>query len=411
MDIKNNEYYLLKISEFLDGELTPEETHELFSVIADNPELQDELKSSMAVRNMFHQELIPPPKESKIMLYGKLNLQKTAVLLSLLLSIFTQLRRFILNPAVGATLVGVGIFLMGYFTSEFAKKQDNTNLNNAIVAPKVINQNKENIPVVSSKELPDNSNQTIAKFTRKPTGKKLNTNLAMNNSSISFDNPTEIINTSNSLNEEELHSSNLSNDDYERLIYSALLGKNNQLLNVSATKGTYTEVDYLISSFLDKMSLAITKSNNSSNIKNDLEPLSNPMLNDYSVAIGYNLNENSIIAIEFGQENYPQRYTGVINQSDAVINQVYTAQWYGLSYQYNFDNISNKILINPFIKVLSSLTKVGPLFKGSFGLNYSVNDKLILNVGLESSTLIYEFQGNRFNTMKYGIFYGAKLNF
>lgn len=406
MDIKNKDYYLIKISEFLDGELSPEETRDLFNQIANNTDLQEELKTSMAVRNMFHQELLPPPKQSKIMLYGKLNLQKSAVIISLLLSLFTYFRRILLNPAVGATLVGIGIFLLGYFTAEYAKNQNTSTAQNSIVSSSISNTENELIPIVKSQEI-DNNQTTFVKLNKT---KKFN---RPNDSSISDLSLNTQVKTNNqdiiTQNEGGLALNNFEN--YDRQINPTIFAKNNQNINYNTKKGNLTEIDYLITSFLDKMSIGISKSNSTSNIKNNLEPLSNPMLNDYSVAVGYSLNENNIIAIEFGQENYPQRYTGVINQNEAVINQVYTAQWYGLSYQYNFDKISDKVLINPFVKILSSLTKIGPFFKGSLGMNYSVNDKLILNIGLESSTLLYEFQGKNFNTTKYGLFYGAKINF
>ena len=413
MDIKNHEYYLIRISEFLDGELSPDETRELFNYIANNPELQEELKSSIAVRNMFHQELIPPPKNSKILLYGKLNLQKSAAILSLFLSIFTHFRRFIMNPAVGSALVGIGIFLLGFYTAEFAKKQSNPATSSKIVSPQISNSEKEPIPIVQSKELNGTNVPFVPKANQPPKiarsekNNKPNSNIAA--ITVLFNNNQDNLIQNIPTNNDE--TTNLNQINYDRLIYSATFAPINQHIGTTTIKRSYPEIDYLISSFLDKMSIGISKSNSTSNIKNDLEPLSNPMLNDYSVAIGYNLNESNVIAIEFGQENYPQRYTGVINESEAVINQVYTAQWYGVSYQYNFDGITDKMMINPFIKILSSLTKVGPFFKGSLGMNYSINDKLILNIGLESSTLLYEFQGKNFNTTKYGIFYGAKINF
>lgn len=409
MDIKNHEYYLLKISEFLDGELNPEETRELFNFIADNPELQEELKSSMAVRNMFHQELIPPPKQSRIMLYSKLNLQKTAVVLSLLLSFFAYFRRFLLNPAVGATLLGIVIFLTGYFTSEYAKNKDNS-INPATTNTQIISQqdNISNVPIVSSKELNMNSSNNLAQTTQPIIANKKITKISPVQNFDKVETKIEKQNTGNTENE---NIARQTTEDTDKIVFATLYDNNSKQLKIGSTKSNFTEIDYFISSFLDKMSISITKSNNSSNIKTDLEPLSNPLLNDYSIAIGYNINENNIISFELGQENFPQRYTGVINESNAIIYQVYTAQWYGVSYQYNFDKVSNKLLINPFFRVLSSLTKVGPFFKTSLGMNYYVNDKLILNLGLEGSTLIFEFQGNQFNTAKYGIFYGAKLNF
>lgn len=411
MDIKNNEYYLIKISEFLDGELSAEETRELFVHIADSPELQEELKTSMAVRNMFHQELIPPPKQAKIFLYGKLNLQKTAVVLSFLISVITQFRKILLNPAVGATLLGLGIFLLGYFSAEYVKNQNLANSNKTTQTNLIAKQVDQSIPVVSSKEIASNP-KSIANINKPIALSKTKfSNQVLPNITNSFQSSANFSDNEFSYNQEKNLAKEPHTQDFERMVTSTLLAKANKNVKFNIPNETYPEFDYLISSFLDKMSIAITKSNNNSNIKTNLEPLSNPMLNDYSVAIAYNINEQNALAIEFGQENYAQRFSGIINQSNAIINQVYTAQWYGFSYQYNFDKLSNQVLVNPFFKVLAGVTKIGPMFKGSFGLGYSVNDKLILNAGLEASTLIYEFQGNRFNTNKYGFFYGAKLNF
>ncbi len=412
MNIKNNEYYLIKISEFLDGELSADETRELFNHIADNPELQEELKTSMAVRNMFHQELIPPPKQARIFLYSKLNLQKTAVILSFLISIATQFRKILLNPALGATLVGVGIFLLGYFSSEYLKSHNYIASKKSNQTNSIVEQVDQKIPIVSSKEVINNHinseviNKPIVSFKNsKLLSSKVSNSLNLSQTS------TNLPNTLTTINQEENSTSEPNNQDFERKVISTFYARQDKNLSNNIPKGNFPEINYLISSFLDKMSITITKSNNNSNVKTNLEPLSNPMLNDYSLAIAYNFNEKNALAIEFGQENYAQRFSGIINQSNAIINQVYTAQWYGVSYQYNFDKLSPKLLINPFFKVLTGITKIGPLLKGSLGLSYSVNDKLIINAGLEASTLIYEFQGNRFNTNKYGFFYGAKLNF
>lgn len=405
MDINNNDYYLLKISEFLDGELSPEETRELFNYIADNPELQEELKSSMAVRNMFHQELIPPPPQSKVLLYSKLNLQKTAVVLGFLITTLTQLRKILFNPTVGATLLGIGMFLMGYYASQLSFDRNQNSSFNATSSQIEKNNAADNIPIVSSSEKispvqtskANNSNPTVPNKSKPKTMQSLpqiKTAQANNN----------------------LYEANSEIIDYKAPIQNELLlskskSSNYDLNNNKINFELLPEVEYILSSFLDKMSISITKSNNTSTIKNNLEPLSNPMLNDYSVAIGFNIDKNNSISFEFGQENYPQRYTGVINNRNATINQIYTAQWYGLSYQHTFDSFSDKLLISPFTKVLASTTKVGPLLKGSAGLSYNVNEKLILQLGFEASSLYYQFQGNTFNTLKYGIFYGAKLNF
>ena len=424
MELKSEEYYSQKISEYLDGELDSLETGELFKEISNNPTLQDELKEQIHLRSLFQQELLPPPKESRFVLLGKLNLQRSAAIIGLIATFFSEIKKVIFNPAFGAAIFGVALFIFGYFFTQNVKENDN---NASKIEKQILSENTD----TKNNDLrQQNSNQNMQKLgantenNRVKQNKPKITNLTINNSLNNQENKIKLekkqvvgnnnyqdltlTNTSNAPHNQE----QLSQVTYEfREIPTANFSKDLFKLNLSYDYSRKSDVNYFDFSFLDRMSLSIVKSANYSNVQTNLEPLTNPLLNNYSLSLAYNFDKNNSISLEYGQENYPQKYSGYVNGIAANINQIYTAQWFGISYQYNLDLPKENLLVNPYVKVLGSATKIGPLFKSSMGLAYHLNDKLLITAGVEGSILIYQFQNQSYNTKKYGFFYGARLNF
>lgn len=432
MELKNEEYYSQRISEYLDGELGSLETGELFNEISNNPSLQEELKDQINLRSLFQQELLPPPKHSRFFLLGKLNLQRSAAIIGLIATLFSEIKKVIFNPAFGAAVFGAALFIFGYFFTQNVKENE-TNLSKIDKQLLSENINTEEKNTKNDDFIKQNSEQNKIKANIITGKKEVSTNKDNN---LNQNKPLIIAELTSPKNLTKTDNSQvMSNNDYQDLtlknpsnsvqnqqqnkqvafefreIPSSNFVKDLFMLNLIYDYSKKMDVNYFDFSFLDKMSLSIIKSANYSNIKTNLEPLTNPLLNNYSLALAYNINKNNSFSIEYGQENYPQKFSGYINGMAADINQVYTAQWYGLAYQYTFHSSNERLLLNPFFKVLGSATKIGPLFKSSFGLSYHINDKLLLTAGVEGSLLLYQFQNQSYNTQKYGFFYGVRINF
>jgi hypothetical protein len=417
--------YLNKINEFLDGELPSEESKDLFNKLADSPELQEELREFVTLKNMFHQELLEPPKIVKTNLYAKFNLQRSAIFLSMLYAIGTYLRKAVLNPIFAITIVSLLLFTIGYFINQkenpakfnAIQKQEvisNNNLQNKTIQDNKLNNNATNfnnqVPIISSIE--------------KNEGKKAPKVSKVSNVTVNFNKNGNIarFNTDNQIadafsqNSEKvnLQQSNAQNNIQapHRTIEPSLFVSNGNF-NFENYKNSVsiTSPDYDLFNFLERFNIGIFKSNSKSTISTNLQPLSNPLLNDYNFELSYSVNEHNSFSLELGQENFVQQYTGTIDKSYADITQVYTAQFYGLGYQYNFPEIRSFMNISPYIKIFGGGTSVGPLAKLSTGLFYRVNEKLALQLGFENSYLFYNFQNNWFSSSKYGLIYGVQLGF
>lgn len=408
--------YSEKISEFIDGELSQEECSELFSNISQNPGLQDELRQSLLLKNMFHQELFNPPPVSKTHLYAKLNLQRGAVILSFLLTTLINLRRIFVNPAFTSALIGIALFTASYFISNNNENKisDSNKSYSAKSSNEKINQ-AQTVPFVNSAE----KQKEI-----RNTGTNILKNLKNHPKEILSQNNISEINTKQKnleLSDNTLLSNsqeNSQNANTKTLTIEILPVESSQFnssslnpFNNSFKSNFFSEIGYELSSILENISLSLNKSLSSSSVKTNLEPLSNPLLNNYSISITYNLDKHNSFAAELGQENFEQKYSGTINGFDADIAQVYTAQWYGLSYQYNFGNIDNFYGINPFLKALVSGTSIGPFVKGSFGISYPLNEKISLVGAVEASKLAYNFNNTWYFTNKYGVIYGVRIGF
>jgi hypothetical protein len=425
--------YSEKISEFIDGELSHEEVSELFHSIANQPDLQNELRNAMMLKNMFHQELLTPPPLSKTLVYGKLNLQKSAVIISFLLTAFLNLKRFVMTPAFGSALISIALLTMGLFMS-------NTNSNKSPVnPPSKISKNQEiikpenpnfgnQIPVVSSFENSNFENPENQITQNNIDNSKLrNSNLRitnLDNAKVhklnSQNRKNQIINSddfgNSALASNQSSVSQLNNIIAESpFLYKEIGGSSIDQSSVSlqnkSTNNFMNSLGYEISSILESLSITINKTLTSSTTQTNLQPLSSPLLNNYSISLAYTLDHHNAFSAELGQENFQQKYNGYINGDEANIDQVYTAQWYGLSYQYNFGEINGLMGINPYTKILIGGTNIGPFLKGSVGLTYQLTDKIAVQGGLEVSRLYYSFQGNSFNSDKYGLIYGVRIGF
>jgi hypothetical protein len=201
------------------------------------------------------------------------------------------------------------------------------------------------------------------------------------------------------------------NQNIKNVDNSQFSSKNNLNFNKQNISNVALLSDYEISNFIERISLTINKSNSKSTINTNLEPLSNPLLNDYSISVGYLFDKKNSVGIEFGQENYSQKYSGNIDGKFADVTQVFTAQWYGVAYQYNFGEINSLFDLNPFSRFVVGGTSIGPIIKGILGVSYQANEKLTIQTGFEYSNLFYKFDNNWFFSDKYGIFYGVKIGF
>jgi hypothetical protein len=134
-----------------------------------------------------------------------------------------------------------------------------------------------------------------------------------------------------------------------------------------------------------------------------------PIINNVAIGLFYRYNENNSIGIEFGQENYYQRY--FFKEGDLVkrYEQNWMAFWGGLTYNYDFGKVDFVAPLHPYYRFMIGGTQIGPLFKSSIGAKLPVSDKLYFVLAAEGSYLVYHFQGRSYSSSRVGLSLGMSF--
>jgi hypothetical protein len=138
---------------------------------------------------------------------------------------------------------------------------------------------------------------------------------------------------------------------------------------------------------------------------------SDPAFNNMSIGFQYRVGINEEVGVEIGRENFQQQYNGTEEGKRYRYEQIYSAIWGGVSYQRALPSISSSLDVQPVFRATLGGTQVGPLAKVSAGLMYEYNDKIGMLASIEGTTLAYSYQNTIFTTKKLGFTYGFLFRF
>ncbi len=128
-------------------------------------------------------------------------------------------------------------------------------------------------------------------------------------------------------------------------------------------------------------------------------------LNNMSISIASHLAPNHLLGGQLGQESFP------IFSSDGTFERNVNVMWIGALYRYEMDGIQALGGIQPFAQVVAAGTRSGPLGKGTLGVMWQPESRIILSFGLEATALVYQFQSASYGTQKLGMNYGISVKF
>jgi hypothetical protein len=422
---------------FLDGELPADETTTLFYELAQNPELQEEMRQYVQIRNTFRNSQLVPPALLKNNILKNTGLIEgpTSALLDSSSKVAAMLVALFFNRTSMSVIV-VALLSVGamYMMNKSSNPDDSRILSSNITKNGVANQSKSNIPVISSAEVSDKSNNNVSSDSKLFSDSKNsdnNSNLGKFNSGNGYSNSkksgnisgnnsasrneqTTDFNSLSALNqEEEIDNRNIfvvSNSKFLTNNFSPFVI--NQNIHSSRLRGTSGD---LFSTIMQNTQLNIKKHGAASSPNFNLEQESNPIINDLSVEIKYNLNTNHSIGLVYGLENFRMTFDKDVDGIIYRYNQSWNAGWVAVNYHYNIGEISNTGL-RPEFNLMAGATSVGPLFRGGVAMNYFITDNFYLNGGFESVLLAYqESQGKSgsqwFSTTKFGWTFGFGVGF
>lgn len=150
---------------------------------------------------------------------------------------------------------------------------------------------------------------------------------------------------------------------------------------------------------------------NSSPVKVNVDPKSNPWFKNVSLGLNYQLSDYHALGVEVGQESFPQVFQNTIDGQKLTQYQNPNLVWYGGTYKLSLKDMIVPNVLYPFVQVFGGATSVGPLGRVQAGFQFKPADKVTFTIGGEAAMLLYNVQGNVYNTNKYGVTYGVSINY
>jgi len=390
-----------KLTCFVDGELAPDESGNLFYELAQNPEYQEELRQLVLMKNTFKNSMVsaPPALKSNVMkktVYRDSPFTKLANAVALLIS-FILSKNSLTYAGMGLLAITAIFLLSDNKDAESPKQAFNNEIQNEKVIPEV--SSKEVISNNLSSMLASDSDKSIIKKSTL-SGNKVNShknevknNLPKELGTIESENPTQL--------------------QVEKVLLSGYEESDYFTTNFPGTNSSNIYYSSKFSRFLNKLSFSIKKFDGNSTPNFNLGNSSETMFNNVSIGLNYNIDYNQSVGLVIGFENFLmdfEKYEG-----DILYNyrQSYNTQWLGLQYSYTMNQMGESG-IRPNLNVLAGATSIGPIFKLGAGITYHISDYFSVSGGIESGWLFYSNNGGLdnstlFNTHKLGYNIGFNL--
>lgn len=139
---------------------------------------------------------------------------------------------------------------------------------------------------------------------------------------------------------------------------------------------------------------------------------SDPWFNNMSIGLFYTLTEHQNAGLEFGQEAFPQHYSGIENGKGVRYEQNLLTSWLAAAYRYKWNEISWLGGVRPFLSTsMGATVQAWSLVRSSVGIRYTPDRRVTLMIGADGSLLLYQFQNTWFTTKKVGVVYGITFSF
>lgn len=135
--------------------------------------------------------------------------------------------------------------------------------------------------------------------------------------------------------------------------------------------------------------------------------MENPIINNIAAGLLYEINNNWLVGVEFGQENFEQEFVAQNGYYKINVQQNYLAFWGGGAIRYRFVNPDAKLTnIQPYVNLFFGSTDRGPLVKPSLGTIYQISNDFSIFGALEYTVLYSKYTAVWYNSQKYGMTYG-----
>ncbi|HPI19458.1 MAG TPA: hypothetical protein PKY56_03735 [Candidatus Kapabacteria bacterium] len=395
--IKNNNINDLSPSDlinlFVDGEATEAEKSVLFRELSIDSQLQNELQNAISVKNTAFQEVnntvVPSAVSNKI--FSAVGIGSAAIAPLAITGAKSSIFKISILYSVISALIGslLTYFLMNSLfnnnldnnkTSESKLYQnadanlsmikDTVFLTDTIYKDRIIVKNVEkqfenNIPPVIDLTKTEIKPETVIEQ-QIVSKQNINSESIKLNSIITADTLNSILNNTVTIN------SIYNNNFWSRLLLN--LNSINAIKYLPARDGIFAE---------------------------------QPLINNFSLGIKYQLTDKIKTGFTIGKESYPI----YLKESDENIYPVSSLTYYGVNFDYNMLTLSEEYDIDSEVRLLLGASKIGFYGKAGLGIIWFPYYHLGLNFGLESTISISSFNKKEDLTGKIGFYYGISYRF
>lgn len=402
--MENNEFLSAseKLTAFLDGELDASESGSLFYEIAQNPDLQEEMKDLVQIRNSFRNAQIAPPPEMKNKIMAGVGLA-VPIANAGRVAFGVMLMSFFKKNYV-SIMLGIALLSIGYYSFRSNSNLTENVENNSypLISTESITQD-QSIRNKRETGVNNNTNINIPPVIADPTDKIVESNKkSSSNQSIINDENRKIENTFDEIN-------SVKSTIHGNINPSQIANYNNHSINLSPDFTSLNSgLKMNLGNILSNISLQLRISNGKSYPNPEIAG-NNAFVNDFSISLMYGLNENNSLGIEFGRESFMMEFQGYEGDILYLYPQRYNAFNWGAFYQYRFNQLQIAESLTPFARIYFGGTNVGPMSRISIGTNYILTHNVSLNAGFDYTALLYSHLGNYFNTNKISWSIGLSL--
>jgi hypothetical protein len=410
--------YSKLIDLYLEGELSSVEQDLLFAELSKNPELRElfdsEIKLHLFVQKDYSQ--ITPPVESTNYIFSAANFKIPNSGYSpgssggKFIAAFNNAKQFIgknLSYIVSSVVGSALTFFLLWLLLPFGTTERNIATTQQFEpTPYIYAGESQAIPIESQRETqPGISKEAIDRLIQNAFENALNKYLA--------ENVNQIAKSTGKPNNQDLLT--LSET---RLENNYVLQRETKFPELRTTNNgdlyflnQSSDLTGFLSKNLGRLSLTARGFSMKATPDVKLNQSENTILNNSAIGLSYYITDNTAIGLEIGQEKFPQSFTLTAYGETKYQKQNPLLLWYGLVFRQSIPELFKIESIRPFAQLFLGTTTVGPLARGTIGLQYSPDRRVSLILGWESSYLLYKVQNTYYNTQKNGLTYGVSIRY
>lgn len=408
------------INGFIDGTLDSTQEEALFSAIATSEELRSHFKQQLAIERTCKQysASLAPPAQTTVGVFSALGIKIKPIADPIATKTVGATKGALLGKilsgvsgAIIATLLTTFVFV-GYIIPE-------NNRNNALrYANSIISQNVEET-VQNNNDIPTSVPLVTSYETKQINSKAISHNQkAIIQRNDNYE-EKEIKTPVNNEKENIVTNTNNNRDLLQELQESAILSQN--VMNTRIKNDVCNQFNSLykpdfsylanLTTIPEKIGLLIEAKGSQyySLLNTSVPPAENINFSNFGLNLLYKLSDNFSLGIGFRQENFPQRYEGTDELGNEFIyKQNPNLLSIGFMGRYTFFNIGQ---FGAFGQAELGANKAGVLGRAALGIQFTPENVIYMNLGIEASGLRYFHNDRIFYAPKAGLFYGIGIKF